>query len=378
MVPRIVAFLFAALLTGGNLRAHDVVWWEDPDGLAPGNAMDFYYPMEVFDFIGVVPSDKEPCTVTVNLDPPTSTLISAQVLEPNPANEVDILVRILRAPNGNSETATVSGEWHATGLPKDAGCTAVMPNKFSVPIVVLGRLPLWRVMVGTGKMIKIDAGLDCTLQAADSLVGRWINVGKGQSFTLGADMPTQFFKRFKRVGGIVSGKITDPSGSPLSGVTLGLPYGGPATIADGTGAFSFPRLPWGSNLIAISNEFGASLNMVIPAITNTAVGLVIGMAAVLKPPTNVCNCTPWCAIGFGSLPGGQTPVYYAGGANPPKVGPADCGQPEVTVTTPGGSTFPIVPGTSRHQNSGPDPASGTWTVTTTVCGQTKSCSVTVP
>jgi hypothetical protein len=121
----------------------------------------------------------------------------------------------------------------------------------------------------------------------------------------------------------------------------------------------------------------ASLNVVVPATNNTAVALKVAMDAG-GPVTNACNCTPWCAIGFGSLPGGQTPVYYAGGANPPKNGPANCGQTEVTVTTPSGATFPIAAGSSHHQNSGPNPASGTWKVTTTVCGQSKSCSVTVP
>ena len=109
------------------------------------------------------------------------------------------------------------------------------------------------------------------------------------------------------------------------------------------------------------------------------VTLIAAMAAAPQVTNAIaCNCTPWCAIGFGSLPGGQTPVYYAGGANPPKNGTADCDQPQVTVTPPSGTTYSITPGSSRHQNSGPNPASGTWTVTTTVCGQSKSCTVTVP
>ena len=96
------------------------------------------------------------------------------------------------------------------------------------------------------------------------------------------------------------------------------------------------------------------------------------------PATNACNCTPWCAIGFGTLPGGLTPVYYAGGANPPKDAPPSCDVPEVKVTTPNGTTYPIIAGSARRQNSGPNPASGDWTVTTSVCGQSKSCTVTVP
>jgi hypothetical protein len=375
---RIVSLLFAGLFIVGELPAHEVIWWQDPDGSAPGNKMDFYYPAEFYDYITVAPSSGEPCTVVVNLDPLNSTLISAQVLPPNPANVVDIRVLVLRPANGSFETATITGEWHATGLPLDNDCTALTPNKFSVPIVVLGRSPLWRFTLAVDRQsIGIDAGFDCALQATDSLTGPWLNVGKGQMYKINFDMPVRFFQRFTRLGGIVSGTVTDPAGKPLSGATLGLLYGGSTASADANGAFSFPRMPWGMNLIAITNPIGASLNVVVPATNNTAVAFKVAMA-VAAPVTNACNCTPWCAIGFGSLPGGQTPVYSAGGANSPKNAPADCDQPIVTVTTPSGTTYPITPGSSRHQNSGPNPASGTWTVTTTVCGLSKSCSVTVP
>ena len=109
------------------------------------------------------------------------------------------------------------------------------------------------------------------------------------------------------------------------------------------------------------------------------VTLIAAMAAAPQVTNAIdCTCTPWCAIGFGSLDGGQTPVYYAGGANAPKNDTSNCDVPQVTVTTPSGTTYPIRPGSSRHQNSGANPASGNWTVTTTVCGQSKSCTVTVP
>jgi hypothetical protein len=34
----------------------------------------------------------------------------------------------------------------------------------------------------------------------------------------------------------------------------------------------------------------------------------------LKKYGATCNCTPWCAIGFGTFADGETPVYYSGGA----------------------------------------------------------------
>jgi len=290
---------------------------------------------------------------------------------------VDILVTVLRPPNGPSETANVTGEWHATGQPNPTNCSAVLPNQFNVPIVVIGQKPVWHVMLNSMKQIQIDTGIDCALQWSPTPAGPWLNIGKGQSFTLNTEMPTGFFHRLRRLGGEVSGSVTDSSGHPISNVKIGLPYGGPSTITDGGGQFVLPRLPFGMNLLAISNLIGASLNLEIPANTNTAVGFKMAFAGG-GTATNACNCTPWCAIGFGSMPTGQTPVYFSGGANPPKPGPADCGQAQVTVTPPSGVPFSIQPGSSRHQNSGPNPASGTWTVTTTVCGHTKTASVDVP
>lgn len=366
--------LFAGLFVVGELKAHDVVWWDDDSGV-----MDFYYPSELYDYISVAPSTNEPCVVVVNLDPPSSTLIYAQALPPNPDNVVNIQVVVMRPPTGGGETASISGEWHATGLPNPQDCNATKPNRFSVPVAVIGSPLLWHVMPAADKRsISIDAGVNCALQTASSPAGPWLNVGQGQTFTINSEMPSGFIHRLRRLGGFVSGTVTDPSGKPLSGATLGLLYGGPTASTDPAGAFALPRLPWGMNLIAITNPIGASLNVVVPATNNTAVTFKVAMVAAAGPVTNACNCTPWCAIGFGSLPGGQTPVYYAGGANSPKDAPANCGQPQVTVTPPSGATYSIMPGSARHQNSGPDPASGTWTVTTVVCGQTKSCTITVP
>lgn len=374
---RIVSLLFAAMFLVGEVQAHDVIWWENPDGSSPTNVSGFYYPIEVFDYISVVPSKDEPCEVLVNLDPVNSTLIRAQALPPNPSNDVVILIRALRPPNGNSETVNVRGEWHATGLPAGLDCSSGT-NQFTVPIMIIGSPPVWHVLPAKdGRMISIDTGIDCALQAAESVTGPWLNVGKGQTFTVSSEMPVTFFQRLRRLGGLVSGKVTDPAGNPLSATTVGLLYGGPTASTDTNGAFSLPRLPWGTNLITISNAAGATLNLAVPAATNTVANFRVAMEAA-PPATNACHCTPWCAIGFGSVSGELTPVYYAGGANGATNGPSDCDQPIVTVTTPSGTSYPITPGSSRHQNTGPGPASGAWTITATVCGQTNSCTVTVP
>ena len=368
---------FAASLIGPKLLAHDVVWWVDPNSSAP--VFDFYYPAEKKDYISIAPSIDEPCTVVVNLDPQSSTLVSAKVLDPNRANVVDIQVNVLRPPNGTFENATVSGEWHATGFPPFSGCTSVTPNKFSVPVKVFGKPVRWQLMRSVdNKWLNIDTGFHCALQYASSLSGPWSVIGKGQMFSVNSEMPSGFYMRSTRVGGFVSGTVTDGANKPLSGISLGLQYGGEKITTGLLGGYSFDRLPWGMNVVTVSNKIGASLNVEVPATTNAVVGIKVAMDAA-PPGTNaVCNCTPWCAIGFGTVAGGQTPVYFSGGANPPKDGTANCGAIQVTVTSPAGVTTPIVPGTSHHQNSGPNPAAGTWKVTVTVCGKTKTCMIDVP
>jgi hypothetical protein len=191
-------------------------------------------------------------------------------------------------------------------------------------------------------------------------------------------MPSGFFQRFKRIGGFQSGIVTDKSGNPLTNIQVSLLHGGATATTDVTGAFSFlSRLPWGMNLLNFTNPVGASLNIAVRNTNNNVVAVKLGMAGGGKS-TNACNCTPWCAIGFGTFADGATPVYYSGGANPPSSGTPDCGQAVVSVTTPGGVTFPITSGTQGHQNSGDNPAPGTWIVTAKVCGQTNSATITVP
>jgi hypothetical protein len=377
---RIFSLMLAGLLLGGELKAHDVIWEEDYyDGSFSSIPMDFDWPSDLFDYISVTPSANEPCIVVVNLYAQSSTLIKAQVLPPNPANEVDIMVVPLRAPSNHLETATVSGEWHATGLPVGYDCTATNPNPFFVPVTVSDSNLVWGTTPAPDKKsVNIDTKVTCTLQAADKVTGPWLNVGIGQMFKINMDMTAGFFQRFKRIGGFLSGTVTDNSGNPLPNIYVGLLHGGATATTDATGVFSFlSRLPWGMNLIAFTNPIGASLNIAVPNTNNNVVVFKLGMAGG-GPATNACNCTPWCAIGFGTFADGETPVYYSGGANPPSSGTANCGEAVVSVTTPGGVTFPITPGTQGHQNSGDNPVPGTWTVTATVCGQTKSATVTVP
>ena len=178
---RIVFLMFASLFFVGELKAHDVDWWENPYGFSPGNPMIFYYPKELSGHFYVVPSSGEPCTVVVNIDRLTSTLIDyAKVITPMPANSVTVEVQILRAPSNHLETATITGEWDATGYPWFQGCTSTTPNPFSVPILVSDQVPPWQIQVSANRQwIIIDTGSNSALQFSSCLTGSWLNIGQG-------------------------------------------------------------------------------------------------------------------------------------------------------------------------------------------------------
>jgi hypothetical protein len=205
----------------------------------------------------------------------------------------------------------------------------------------------------------------------------------GNNFYVFNDMTAAFFERKTELAGYMSGQITDAKNNPIPGLTVDLLCGGMATTTDVTGAFvSTGKVPKGMNTITASNSNGAVIAMDVSTLDtdddDTELAWLIQEDSNTNiVVTNICNCTPWAAIGFGYSSSGQTPVYYSGGANAPKTG-ANCGTISVTVTPPSGASFPIMPGTSRRQNSGANAASGLWTVTTEVCGLIKTVSIEVP
>lgn len=347
-----------------------------------------------YGWIGIVPSVGEPCTVQVNLNPPTSSAITTGFVGGiSTANAVWVYVDVNPSAGPTTINTVVSGEWHATGYPAGAGCTATNPNPFSVPVTIT-LPPLWRISPGVMPWtVQIDTrGILSGLRSADSLKGPWYNIGFGTNFTLISDQSSQFFKGTHRLGSAFGGIITDGLGNPQPGFSVGLQYGDLNSMTLYDGSFSFYGLPRGTNIVAVT----APLSFVDSSGSNQTQSVGVNIEVPATSPTNIsyqmlqfkmdpqvfvvpaCNCTPWCAIGVGTLNGAETPVFYAGGAFPPQNGPADCGQVQVTVTPPNGVAYPITPGSSKHQNSGPNPATGTWTVTTTVCGVSKQSSITVP
>jgi hypothetical protein len=395
---RVAAFLLLQIFMVTKLQAHDVIWWQNRGGLFPSTPLQLYFGLDDcgvpdYDWIGVVPSVGEPCTVVVNLNPSTSSAISTSFPFGNVGNAVWIYVGVNPFASMGTVSTTISGEWHATGSPANSGCTATNPNPFSVPVTIKWPTP-WKISLGTTPWtVQIDTGGDLLgLRAYSSLKGPHYNIGFGSRFTLTADEGLQFYRGTHRMGSPLGGIITDTFGAPQSGISLGFLYGGLSVTTLTDGSFSLYDLPRGTNVLAVTKPFtfvdsggsnrteSVGVNIEVPTANPTNVFyqmLQLQVAMALAAATN-CNCTPWCAIGYGTLDGAQTPVFYSGGALPPKNGPANCGQVQVTVTPPNGVAYPITPGSSKHQNSGPNPASGTWTVSTTVCGQSKQASITVP
>jgi hypothetical protein len=238
----------------------------------------------------------------------------------------------------------------------------------------------------------VEPGRFAGLQGSISPAGPFMNVGKGTSFTVPVymmPMAGYYFQQTLRPGGDVSGIITDDSGKAQPGLSVDLIYGGALSKTASDGSF-YLSLPWGKNLITIANSLTftdpdtgsnrtetAAAEIIVPA-TNSYGTAQLKAVVKIFPPPPACNCTPWCAIGFGSINGSSTPVYYSGGANMSDTAPSNCGTPQVTVTPPNGPPFAIEAGPGCHQHSGDNPASGTWTVTTVVCGQNKTASITVP
>jgi hypothetical protein len=83
-----------------------------------------------------------------------------------------------------------------------------------------------------------------------------------------------------------------------------------------------------------------------------------------------CNGVPWAGIVAGTANGVQE-VSVSGGVLPDD----STSVPTITVTGPGGINDTLGPdGTKTYSPA----ANGTWTVTTTVCGITKTSTITLP
>ncbi len=387
--------LSAVSLAAGKLHAHEVLWWENPTGFTPNKEMSILYEPSFIpnlpdpddeEYIDVLPTFFEPCTVEVNIDEPTSDLIDFEVIGPNPDIGVEIAVWAHRAPKGGLEKTTLSGEWHATGFPAGSDCTSVFPNRFTVPIRV--ELPieyarwLWSFVGGT---LVLDAGTRVGLQESGSLGGPWYNVGIGQKFMLDADDGERFYRATRWIGGPLTGQFMDNQGKPLKGLTIDLLHGGAGTTTDANGLYKLGGLPNGLNVLKVSypvtlmDPGGAmrteklNLNLELP-ISRIPLNAMFQLDYQIGAgPSAGCGCTPWSAAGVGTLNGKRSPVFYGAGIFIPAGSPPQCGSTEYRLTDPMGS-HTLQTGEYLHLNSGPNPTAGTWRVDSSVCGGMRTSS----
>jgi hypothetical protein len=231
---------------------------------------------------------------------------------------------------------------------------------------------------GTNGSIVITSDQSCILQAADQVGGPYYNAGIGSVFTCDKNEASQFFRgvRYTEGGlGTVTGTITDPSGNPLPGLTVGLPCGGPSTTTDTNGNFTLEGLPAGTCLLKVSADISTTdpaTGKVLYTITvhvnihitvsadgsvTVEVTVLIGAGGAQAP----CNCTP---VAIMAVVAGGAQVAVGGFAVPPPApAVANCGTPSVVLTTPDGVVHNLVP---NQQMNFPTQCGG-WTLAVTVC-----------
>lgn len=236
-----------------------------------------------------------------------------------------------------------------------------------------------------GYMPRISSPVATYLQGKSQLQDAWVNYGYQTDWRIQTSWGLNGFYR-AGVGlavGSISGSIKDPAGNPATSYSVGLALGEPETSAP-AGTFSLHLVPLGQTELAVSKRVQVpdpetkQTNAVILSVP-IVLTLTDQAEIELKADEDVltalpCDCSAWCGIVSAVVNGLQT-VAAAGG----KLGFC-LEEPEVTITGPGGVEvrFPAVPIPRRKRETFSPAASGTWTITTTVCGQTKSCSVTVP
>ncbi len=158
---------------------------------------------------------------------------------------------------------------------------------------------------------------------------------------------------------------------------------GPFSATSTNGTVALTNVPAGSvplvfsKLIALTDNNTGERKVVAVSITWDVV-LIAG--ATLQVPVKIdmspsgelpplpCACVPWCGIMGGVVNGVQTVVASGG-----KLG--TCVEDvQVTITGPGGIS---VTNSGQRQKFSPA-ADGTWTVTSTICSVTKTCTITLP
>lgn len=200
-------------------------------------------------------------------------------------------------------------------------------------------------------------------------------------YRLGFNLPTER----------LYGYLMQSNGAPASGVSLQLAPNGAYQLSDMNGMFSFFDVPislvdleiastiqvttsTNSQTNALSSFYTVSLPVTIDMTQQSSVMLkenFVPQAVVIPNPAS-CPCIPWCGIVGGSVGGAQKVV--AGGGSIPN--PCPNGPATVTITWNGNVLWQGA-GDGKPHTFSPAP-NGVWKVTSTVCGNSKTSSITLP
>jgi hypothetical protein len=223
------------------------------------------------------------------------------------------------------------------------------------------------------------------LQVADSLNSPWKSLlGVADFYSEPSLKGSHFFRLgFGVPTSPLFGILSATTGAPADGLTVQLGPNGPLQSIAADPNFYFDQVPQGLVDLVVSapvqvldpslsqvTVYPVSLALTVP-VTPSGASVALQedfVAQVLKAPT--CDCVPWCGVVGGTVNGVQKIV--AGGG---KLPPGCNGQATVIVTGPGDLTFNLGQG---GRMSATPAANGTWTVTATVCGVTRTASITLP
>ncbi len=219
------------------------------------------------------------------------------------------------------------------------------------------------------------------LQVSTNPAGPWATLpGAISPYAPPAAEEGGFFRLADRVPmGLVFGEI---AGEGLSfGTVVQVGAGGPVA-ATYFGSFSLYEVPAGefdlliharmtvTNMPAGSREDHiVAVGWPMAVTPGNAAQVVINQVEFSQPPGQTpCQCTPWCGL-LGGTVEGVPQVAAFGGKN------GTCDEvAEVTITTPDGTR---ISNPKQRVSFRPAP-NGTYSVTSTVCGVTRTCSITLP
>ncbi len=240
-----------------------------------------------------------------------------------------------------------------------------------------------KVNIAVGK----PAGAAAAIQAAAEVVAnpRWETVGAikgGESMLPVAAAPDKAVEIFRAVlGGGIGSVHAQVSGAAAQNVKVQIGRHGPELPPDGTvhgippglvALVATKTVQVTDTMTGQSESYITLLDLVMDvanALTTDA-NLKSDVQVEVVPLTPECRCNPWAGV-LGGTVGGAQKVSIGGGS----IGKCEEGA-VVQITGPGGISVTLGPKEKRRTFE--PAASGTWTVTSTICGKSKTATIALP